>query len=285
MFSPRVVAAALCSALLTTGCATVPYVGQGPNPQIERGQPFFPVDAIGNIVSLPSKLLLLNWRVDNHAISEETERILVEYLKYRPEDLRDLKIRINQWAPFGEFKHLWANKKVAWPYRLLIGLPVTLVFDVLLPGRLLGGDHYNPYTNTVHLYSDLPPIEIHEAGHALDFSKQKYPGTYAALRFLPLADLYQEFKATDEAIAYFIHVGDRKNELSSYKILHPAFGTYVGRYFTRPYGLIFVAMGHLHGRKLASDRAEVYRRLDAMKEKERRKKQGFQMVPPPLPGP
>lgn len=259
MFPPRVVAAALCSAFLTTGCATVPYVGQGPHPQIERGHPFFPVDAIGNILSLPSKLLLWNWKVDNHAVSKETEQILVEYLQSRSEDLRDLKIRINQWAPFGELKSLWVNKRVAWPYRLLLGFPVTLVFEVVLPGRLLGGDHYNPYTNTVHLYSDLPPVSVHEAGHAFDFSKQRYPGTYAMLRFLPLADLYQEFKATDEAIAYFIHLGDHQNELNSYKILYPAFGTYVGRYFTAPYGLIFVVIGHLHGRKLASDREEVYR--------------------------
>ena len=259
MFSPRVVAAALCSACLTTGCATVPYVGQGPHPQIERGTPFFPLDAIGNILSLPAKLLLWNWKVDNHTVSKETERVLVEYLQYRAEDLGDLKVRINQWAPVGELKRLWANKRVAWPYRLLLGFPITLAFEVVLPGRLLGGDHYNPYTNTVHLYSDLPPVSAHETGHAFDFSKQRYPGTYAALRFLPLTDLYQEFKATDEAIAYFIHLGDRQNELSSYKILYPAFGTYVGRYFTAPYGLIFVVIGHLHGRKLASDREEVYR--------------------------
>jgi len=263
VFSHRVVAAALCSAFLTTGCATVPYVGQGPHPQIERGQPFFPLDAIGNVVSLPSKLLLWNWKIDDHAVSEKTEEVLVDYLKHRPEDLRDLKIRINQWAPLDELKRLWGNKRIAWPYRLLIGFPVTLAFEVLLPGRLLGGDHYNPYTNTVHLYSDLPAVSIHEAGHAFDFSNQKYPGTYAALRFLPLADLYQEFKATDEAVTHFIRVGDRKNELSSYKILYPAFGTYVGRYFTKPYGLIFVVIGHLHGRKLASDREEVYQHLDA----------------------
>ena len=76
-------------------------------------------------------------------------------------------------------------------------------------GRLLGGDHYNPYTNTMHLYSDLPPVSIHEAGHALDFSTQRHAGTYGALRVVPFVDLYQEFKATDEAIAYFMEIGDR----------------------------------------------------------------------------
>ena len=260
------VAVGLCVALLTTGCATVPYVGQGPYPQIERGYPFFPVDALGNILSLPSKILLLNWKVDNHAVSEETEKGLVEYLKYRASDLQGVKVRINQWAPFDELQRLVTNKRVAWPYRLLIGLPVTLVFDVLLPGRLLGGDHYNPYTDTMHLYSDLTPISVHEAGHAFDFSKQKYPGTYALLRFLPFVDLYQEFQATDEAIEHFIETGDRKNEFVSYKTLYPAYGTYVGRYFIAPVGLVIVVFGHLYGRKVARDRREAYRRLDTMKE-------------------
>src|SRR6056297_292372 len=30
----------------------------------------------------------------------------------------------------------------------------------LLPGRLLGGDWYNPFTNTTHIYSDLAPVAI-----------------------------------------------------------------------------------------------------------------------------
>ncbi len=263
---PRGLVAGLCVALLTTGCATVPYVGQGPHPQIERGQPFFPIDALGNILSLPSKILLLNWRVDNHAVSGETEQVLVEYLKHQDESLQHVKIRINQWSPFNDLGRLFTNRRVAWPYRLLIGFPVTLIFEVLLPGRLLGGDHYNPYTDTVHLYSDLAPVSVHEGGHAFDFSKQRYPGTYALLRFLPLVDLYQEFKATDEAVEYFTEKGDRQNELSSYKILYPAYGTYVGRYFITPVALGIVVFGHLYGRKVARDRREVYQRLDAMKE-------------------
>lgn len=260
-------AAGLCVALLTAGCATVPYVGQGPHPQIERGQPFFPIDALGNILSLPSKILLLNWKVDNHAVSEETEKVLVEYLTYRAGNLQNVKVRINQWAPFGELQRLVTNKRVAWPYRLLIGLPITLVFEVLLPGRLLGGDHYNPYTDTMHLYSDLAPVSVHEAGHTFDFSKQRYPGTYALLRFLPLVDLYQEFQATNEAIEHFIETGDRENEFVSYKVLYPAYGTYVGRYFITPVALGVVVFGHLYGQKVASDRKAVYKRLDAMKEK------------------
>jgi hypothetical protein len=261
---PLVVSIVLSSA----GCATTPYVGQGPHPQIERGHPFFPVDAIGNVLSLPSKLILFNWKVDNHAVSSDTEEALVKYMSYRAENLKDTKIRINQWSPHGELKRLWINKHVAWPYRLLIGLPITLVFEILLPGRLLGGDHYNPYTDTVHLYSDLAPVALHEAGHVYDFSKQEYRGTYALLRLVPFANLYQEFRATDEAIEYLITVEDRETELNSYKILYPAYGTYVGSYMLFPFGLGAVIFGHFHGRATADEREETYQRLDAMRSTE-----------------
>ncbi len=95
------------------------------------------------------------------------------------------------------------NRHVAWPYRLLIGLPVTLVFEVLLPGRLFPwGDYYNPYTNTVHLYSDHAAVALHEAGHAHDLASRR-------------------FKGTDEALDYLKASGDRTGEVAAYKILYP----------------------------------------------------------------
>jgi len=136
----------------------------------------------------------------------------------------------------------------------------------MLPGRLFPwGDYFNPYTNTVHLYSDHPAVALHEAGHSHDFAKRRLKGSYAAARLIPLVDLYQEFQATDEAIEYLIEVGDRQTELSAYKILYPAYGTYVGNYLLFPFGLLVVVFGHIHGRATANDREEFYQKLDAAK--------------------
>lgn len=56
---------ALLLGLALAGCAiTVPYTGVGPYPQLERGAPIPPVDAVGNVLSLPIKLLLWNWEVN-----------------------------------------------------------------------------------------------------------------------------------------------------------------------------------------------------------------------------
>lgn len=261
---PRVLC--LAAALLCLGgCATVtPYVGQGPHPQITRGEPLPLIDGLGNLLGLPSKILLWSWKVNDHAISEQTEQVLAEYLdsaQGKPPFL-DTRFRLNQYSPLDDLHRLITNHHLSWPFRLLLGLPTTLVSEVLLPGRLLGGDHYNPFTNTVHIYSDDPAITLHEAGHANDFSAQRYPGVYAALRLVPFVDLYQEYVATDKAIGHFMAVQDREAELHSYKILYPAYGTYVGAYIA-PYGNIGGALiGHVWGRGKAYSRAQYYKAMD-----------------------
>jgi hypothetical protein len=253
-------------ALAMTGCATtVPYVGQGPHPQIERGQPVPPVDALGNVLAIFPKLLLFDWRFANHSISPETESYVARYLDAYQAEVGQTMVRLNQYAPHKDLKRLVTNRQVAWPYRLLLGLPSTLIIDVLLPGRLFPwGDYYNPWTNTVHVYSDHPAISLHEAGHAYDIGRRRFKGTYAAIRIVPFVDLYQEAQATDEAIRHFIETGDRKQELRAYKILYPAMGTYAGSYmFILGGSIIGAIVGHLYGRAKAHDRAKYYERLDA----------------------
>lgn len=248
-----------------SGCATtVPYIGQGPHPQISRGRPIALIDGLGNLLGIPAKIILWSWKVDNHAISEPTEEVLVAYLADVPTlaALGDARFRLNEYAPFNELKRLVKNHHVAWPYRLILGLPVTLIFEVILPGRLFGGDHYNPFTNTVHLYSDHAAIALHEAGHAHDSAEHRYQGSYATLRLLPGIDLFQEFVATDKAISYFARIEDRPAELGAYKILYPAYGTYLGSYLL-PYGNFAGAfVGHIWGRAKARSRAKYYELID-----------------------
>ena len=256
--------------LSLVGCATTPtpYVGQGPHPQITRGHPIPPVDFVGNVFALLSKLIIFNWKVDNHAISKETEDSLVRYLDSPHSMTEGTHFSLNEYAPGRALKRLVTNHKVAWPYRLLLGFPVTLAFDVLLPGRLfaglLGGDSYNPYTDTVELYSDLAPIALHEAGHAHDFNTRRYKGTYAAVRLIPFVDLYQEYQATDEALRYLVESGERDEEIASYKILYPAYGSYVGSYLFPPIGTLGgVLIGHTLGRGKSWERKRFYQRFDA----------------------
>jgi hypothetical protein len=227
-----------------------------------------PIDFIGNVVALPAKLILWNWKVDNHAISAETESYLVRYLDSSLTVTEGTHFSLNEYAPGRALKRLVTNRKVAWPYRLLIGLPGTLMFDVLLPGRvlagLLGGDSYNPYTDSVALYSDLPGIALHEAGHANDVNSRRFKGTYAAARIIPFVALYQEYEATDEAIRHLIESGDQPQELAAYNVLYPAYGTYAGSYVFGPFGALPGALiGHIWGRAKAHSRKAYYQRAAA----------------------
>ncbi|MFM8707814.1 MAG: hypothetical protein ACKOHK_06960, partial [Planctomycetia bacterium] len=162
---------------------------------------------------------------DNHDVSAETEEAIRCYLD--DNDLDHVKVAINQYAPLDDWRRLKANKTVGWGYRYTFGA-LSVVGEAILPGRLFGGDHYNPYTGTIHLYSDVPAIALHEGGHAKDFTRRKLPGTYALASAFPIVSLWPEAIATSDAIAYAEQHRDPDLERESYRILYPAYGTYVG---------------------------------------------------------
>jgi len=224
-----------------------------------------PVDFLGNVLSLPWKLLLWNRKFNNHAISPQTEARLIQYLdsEHRPA-FKDTLYRLNQYQPLNDLHRLIRNRHVAWPYRLLLGLPTTLLNDVLLPGRIIPrGDYYNPFTNTGHLYSDDVAIALHEAGHAHDFATFPHKGTYALIRIVPFFDLGQEWQATETAVKYLEAIGDRDMEYHAYHVLWPAYGTYIGGYLPIPLGFIPGAIvGHVWGRLKARDKKKFYERMD-----------------------
>lgn len=218
-------------------------------PQIEKGRPNIIFDSVGNLLSAPKKIILLNPHVDSHVVGSKTECYIKEFIAEHPEEMQDVKFRINQWAPFGELDRLTRNKRISFWLRIFPGIPVTLWTS--LTGRLLGGDNYNPYTNTVSIYSDDPSIALHEACHARDFmSKEKglEADAYAIGRIFAPVTLYQEYTASDEVIEYLRKKEDYETELKCYNILYPAYGTYVGSYSGLPYGNVAGAVaGHAVG--------------------------------------
>ena len=88
---------------------------------------------------------------------------------------------------------LWRAVGAGWRYTFGT---ISWLGDTIFPGRLLGGDHYNPYTNTVNIFSDAPAIGLHESGHAKDWARRKYKGTYAAIYGLPVVPLWHEAVAS-----------------------------------------------------------------------------------------
>ena len=246
------------------GCQTVPYsyskkierpgtlLLRPGEAQIERGRPNRFLDGLGHyVISLPSKLILWNWKVENHNVSEETQTAIQNYLLEN--DLQNVKVRINQYAPGGEWRRLFKNHTVGWFWKIIFGVP-TVFFYMILPERVFGGDNYNPYTNTINLYSDHPAIALHEGGHSKDFGKRKYKGCYSVLYMLPLFPLYTEAIATRDAVGYLKDKKDIPGEKNAYKILYPAYTTYITGEFAGLFPLDYalqlglVIPGHIAGR-------------------------------------
>jgi hypothetical protein len=224
--------------MLTTGCQALvprPIVPTHCNlpdtlqtdhePTVERGRRRRVIDAVGWVWGIPGKVILWNCKIENHCISPDTEAVLVEYLIEN--DLDEVKVRLNQYRPLDDWRRLRRNTSVAWPWRYTFGA-VSVLGETVFPGRIFGGDHYNPYTATIHLYSDVPAVALHEAAHAKDFARRHYPGTYAAVYLIPGVPLWHESIATCDVLAYVHYKDDSRLIAESYRVLYPAYGTYVG---------------------------------------------------------
>jgi hypothetical protein len=226
-------------AAVLNGCAHAPYTTgpgsvnpynvklMGSEPQIESGTPYKVLDFAGswlNPISLLSKILLWNTKVDNHKVSEETILALKQYLA--DNKLHDVKVRINQYAPGAEWSRLFRNKSVGAGWRYTMGI-LNVAMYTFIPDRFFGGDNYNPYTHTINIYSDHPAIAIHEAGHAKDFEASTWRGTYAMVGLVPLASLWGETQATGDAIGYLREKDLKESEARAYKVLYPAYATYI----------------------------------------------------------
>ncbi len=252
--------------LLACGCATVPYQftsaadypGRYPlarqDPEVVRGQPIGWLDASGWYwpPSLFDKLLLWNAKVDSHKISDETVEVLLQFC--RENELGDTELRINAYTPGDEWCRTFRNQNIHPIWRYPIGF-LSWLYYTILPGRFFGGDNYNPFSNTLNLYSDLAPIALHEAGHARDFARQRYKGIYAILYVVPFFDLYVEAVASSTALSYEQTYRPLAEQKQACRLLYPAYGTYVGadigQFFEEciywPIYLGSVAVGHVVG--------------------------------------
>ena len=170
--------------------------------EFQRGRPNRVVDGLGNFFGIPNKLVLLDNRADNHQISTETEMALSNFLIQN--QLQDVLVRSNQYDPVGEWHRMVNNDNIRPIWRMTAG-NYNLLKYTLLPGRLTGGDWYNPYSDTINLYSDIPSLAISEASYAYDIRTRLNPGAYAAAKEIPIVGLAHDTTATRNALAYYEH--------------------------------------------------------------------------------
>ena len=208
-----------------------------------RGRPNKILDGVGNVIGIPNKLVLLDERANNHHISAETESAVSSYLTQN--QMQDVLVRVNQYDPIGEWRRMADNDDIRPIWRMTVG-NFNLLKYTFLPGRLTGGDWYNPYTDTLNLYSDIPALAISEAAYAYDIRTRLNPGAYAAAKEIPIVGLAHGTTATRNAIAYYEN--NYPSELhEARQILEPNNGANWGGQL-----LSFLPFGTLAGRLVGS---------------------------------
>lgn len=202
--------------------------------RIERGKPRPVIDRVGRFFGLPNRIAIGDARVDNHQISHATELEIVNYLEHN--GLNSVLVRSNQYAPLDELRRMAQNKKIRPIWKLTFGSYNALKYT-FLPGRLTGGDWYNPYTESLHLYSDSPEIAVARATYAQDISTRLNPGAYAAIKDIPIAGLGHDTTATKLALNWYEQNSPERYD-SARKILYPNYGASVGGQLASffPYG-------------------------------------------------
>ena len=189
-------------------------------PSIERGRPRPIIDGLGKVWGIPNRIALGDKRVDNHSVSSETEREVLGYL--RGQQLDSVLVRSNQYDPLDELRRMHANKNIRPVWKLTAG-SYNLLKYTLLPGRIVGGDWYNPYSQSLHLYSDVTPLAISKAAYAQDITTRVNPGAYAALKDIPGVGLKHETTATTIAMDWYAQHDPQELE-SAKDILYSSYG-------------------------------------------------------------
>jgi hypothetical protein len=193
--------------------------------QIERGRPHKVIDSIGWVFGIPRKIILWDRRAVNHRVSAETEQSLAAYMDAN--GLVSTKIRINEYDPLGEWQRLAANKEVGAGWRYTVGAFDTLGYT-LFPGRLFGEDGYNPYTDSVYIYSDISCLAEEQASYAKLIRAHAHPGTYVALVSLPIVQLWPGKQSKTDVLDYTLTIGTTAQRAEATHILYAEYGAEVG---------------------------------------------------------
>jgi hypothetical protein len=191
---------------------------------------------------LPARAIMLSSRFGKYP-EEETADHVRQYLE--DSGLEDTTVRIGHTRIGEDIKRLFTDKRlkdISLLGRIFLGIPGT-IFGGLL-GKLTRADHYNPMTKTVHVYSDIPAVALHELGHAKDFQEVGYPTLYAYAREWSPVELWQEYRASSKA-----HKALPENiKGQTGRFLIPAYATYIASKVNHPYAKLgILAGGHILG--------------------------------------
>lgn len=175
-------------------------------------------DSLGHILAIPTHALMGR----PQDIGKDPPKELIEQILERYKDVPwkgDVTVRIGHVDPKEDWKKTKDRLQKEGKLTVLseLGSKAGIYFGAL-QGSIFRADHYNPTSQTIHIFNPNLPIVMHELGHAEDLldKTKRYKGFFKKLQ--------REFVASKNAMKHMKSDQERRDAM---KFLEPAFSTYI----------------------------------------------------------
>ncbi len=116
-------------------------------------------------------------------------------------ELRGVYVDVHEYNPSQQWYRLKNNQRIAPFWKYTVG-SIYYMGYCILPGRALGFDHYNTFTNTLSINSRSSAGALLQAGYVKDIYNRRYPGTYMVASHLPIVPLVRDVRVTGDVLTY-----------------------------------------------------------------------------------
>ncbi len=196
--------------ILETGCASTPNSYRqltprdelracSPEVEFEFGEPNVCLDSMQVVAELPSRLILGGRLKADRAPTVEAKEVLTDYLQEN--GLSNVPVLVNQYDPAGQWQRLRQNDRISPGWKYTAGT-CTVIAYTLIPGRVIGRDTCNPFTDSLSINSGRLSDSLHAAAYAKDIHNRDLPGTYAVVNSMPVVSLWKTTRAVNDVVAY-----------------------------------------------------------------------------------
>lgn len=150
---------------------------------VEKGFSDPVVDGIRNVLSIPWKLMYFSDDINSGDVSPEVIEMTKNYL--HENGLHDVNVSVNQYKPQAAWQRVFSNPRTSLITKMTLGV-INAASETVLCNKFtgLGGDYYDPMTNTINLLSNNSAIALRECGRAKFFNEKSNVGSYLITPFL-----------------------------------------------------------------------------------------------------
>ncbi len=162
------------------------------------------IDSIERAVQYPKKVFR-KWfsptmpEPDPSALRLQAVQSATDYLD--DNGLQGVFVDVREYNPDEQWNRLVNNQRVS-PFWKYTGGALYHLGYCVLPGRAIGMDSFNGFTNTLSINSTSSSNSLLRAGYVKKLYDQRYPGTYIAANWLPILPLVRDTSVASDVLTY-----------------------------------------------------------------------------------